>query len=98
MKMSQLADKILHDMVKDFIDTGNEFSSGETLLEKFPDEKKHIVFGAVGLLETDGFVTVCYGDDEPNTIGLNMIAVRNCDENSFIKKGYTLLKEVRSWF
>jgi len=97
MKMSQLADKILHDMVKDFIDTGNEFSSGTELLKQYPNEKEHIVFGAIALLESDGFVEVDYSDDAPQEMSLNMEAVRKCDEETFIKKGYALLKEIRSW-
>ncbi|MHB1153534.1 MAG: hypothetical protein ACYCWE_21075 [Eubacteriales bacterium] len=95
--MSQLADKILHDMVKDFVKTGNEFSSADFFIKQYPNEDKHIVYGAIRLLDNDGFVAVSYGDNEPDEIILNMNAIRKCDEDTFIKKGYILLKEIRSW-
>lgn len=97
MKTSKIADKIIKIMYRDFVETGNIFSCGDEIVSQFPDEPRHIVFSAIKMLGTDGFLNVSYADDEPNNIALNTSAIQQCDENTMLKKGYAFVKEIRSW-
>lgn len=98
MKIVKIADQIIKSMCREFVETGNEFSSGEAIACQFPDEPRHIIFAAVRMLNKDGLLSVSYADDEPNNIALNVSAVRQCEENTMLKKGYNFVKEIRSWF
>ena len=88
MKTIKIADKIICFMYRDFIENGNELSCAENLVSHFPNESPHLVHAAIRLLSSDGLLSVLYCDNEPGEIVLNVQAVRQCDENTMLKKGY----------
>lgn len=98
MKTSKIADKIVKAMYRDFVETGNESSTADTFVSMFSDEPAHIVYVAIRMLSADGFLSVSYSDNEPDNLFLNVSSIHECDENTALKKGYSFVKEIRSWF
>lgn len=97
MKTTKIANKIIAFMYRDFMETGNEFSCADKLVSLFPDEPPHLLYAAIRLLDSDGLLSVSYCDDEPSEIALNVQTIRQCDEETMLKKGYDFVKELRSW-
>ena len=97
MSVSHLADKLISALYKDFLETGKEVWSAQACVEMFPKQPVHIVHAAIRKLDHDGLLTVLYGDNAPVNVGLKAAAVENHDENTLIKKGYRVLKEIRDW-
>jgi hypothetical protein len=63
----------------------------------FPKQPVHIVHAAIRKLDHDGLLSVSYGDDKPDNLGLRAASIENHDENTLLKKGYRVLKEIRDW-
>lgn len=97
MKILKIADQIVSHMYKSFLETGTETTSAESLLLLFPDESRSSVFSAIRILAADKLLSVSYANNEPNDVAINVSAIRQCDENTILKKGYNFLKEIRSW-
>ena len=97
-KVSTIADKIIMSMYKDFLNTGNEFSSGEKIVQQFPDVPETVIYAAIHMLANDGLLTVLDAEGRPTEIGINVTALERCDKNTMLKKGYKFIKEIRSWF
>lgn len=94
MKITKIADKLISHLYKEFLETGETVYSASTCLPLFPKEKPHLIFTAIRLLSTDGYVSVQYGDDEPDTIALEILVIEHCEKNTLLQKGYTIFKEV----
>lgn len=94
MKITKIADKLISHLYKEFLETGETVYSASECLQLFPKEKSHFIFTAIQLLNTDGFVSVQYGDDEPDTLVINLLTVERCETNTLMKKGYVIFKEV----
>ena len=94
MKILKIADKLISHLYKEFLQTGETVYSATECLQIFPKEKPHSVFTAIRLLCTDGYVSVLYGDDEPDTLALEITAIERCESNILMKKGYVIFKEV----
>lgn len=97
MKPTKIADKIVVSMYRDFISSGNTLSNASYFLSQFPDEPESHVYTAIRILGADGLLSVSYADNQPDNIALCVQAIRQCDENTLIKKGYQFLKEIHSW-
>ena len=97
MKATKIADKIIKSMYREFLSTGNDSSSINTMIQKFPDVPEHILCMAVKMLGIDGLLSVRYADNKPDQFVLNVLAIQQCDENTILKKGYKFIKEIRSW-
>lgn len=52
MKPSKIADKIVVGLYKQFLETGQNFSSAEAVVERFPDEAPYLVHTAISMLMT----------------------------------------------
>ncbi|MDR2982736.1 MAG: hypothetical protein LBV12_10875 [Puniceicoccales bacterium] len=98
MKITSIADKIIVRMAKDFVDTGNEYTTLDALCTSFPKYPRHMIIAAINMLRGDQLLTALDSDDEPNDIALLVKAIRHVDENTLMRKGYAFAKEVRQWF
>ena len=96
MKMVSLAEQILKYMVKEFASANTDIFSFSDIKEKFPGYTDEYLTKAIYLLEYDGFVYVSPSDDVAYTSYLLPDGIRNCEENTLLKKGYGLLKEIKT--
>lgn len=97
MTITKIANKTIVKCVKDFYDSATEIFSAETVLSWFPDTPAHQVYAAIRMLGSEGLLNVSYADNEPYVFSLKLNAIRQCDEETWIKKGYDFVKEVKSW-
>lgn len=97
MKTSKIADKIIVGLYKQYLETGQRFSSAKSIIESFLDEPPHLIYTAISMLDSDELLSVLYADNEPSEIALNVLAIQQCDKNTLIKRGYTFMKELRDW-
>lgn len=97
MKPSKIADKIVVGLYKQFLETGQNFSSAEAVVERFPDEAPYLVHTAISMLNADGLLSVLYANNEPAEIALNVSAIQQCDSKTLLKRGYAFMKELRGW-
>lgn len=96
MKMVSLSEKILKYMVKEFTSNNICLFSFEKIKEQFPYYSDDYLSNAIYLLENDGFIQVRYGDDVAYISILLPDGIRNCEEKTLLKKGYSLLKEIKT--
>ena len=97
LKTSKLADKIISFLYREFVKTGEKYYGFDKILKHFEKIPTHLLQEGLLQLELDGLVSVLYGDNEPDTIFLKSDAIRQCDENTLLKKGYDFVKELREW-
>lgn len=97
MKMVKIADKIIVSMYRNFVETGDNYSYAGYFIAQFPNEPPHLIYAAIRMLDSEGLLTVSYGDDDPDNMALNVSAIQQCDENTILKKGYNFIKEIQGW-
>lgn len=98
MKITSIADKLMRFMARKVVDTGHDYFDLDSLAEEFPSIPRHQIILAIEMLRSDGMLSARYYDDEPSIIKLNVNSIRNKEEDTLVKKGYTFVKEVRQWF
>lgn len=98
MKIAKAKSIILKNMVRQFYETGKETYNFESIKSFLPEELDHIVKLALSALKSDGFVSILYAENIPYQIFLLSKAVISVDEDTLIKKGYNLVKEIKSFF
>ena len=96
MKLISLSEKILKFMVHEYADRGTQCFSFETMLKEFPGYDNVFLSNAIYLLQKDGFVSVTDGDDVAYVTNLLPEGIRNREEDTLLKKGYTILKEIKT--
>ena len=97
MKLSKLSNDLLRYMAKVYSDTHKRTFAFSTFKDLYPDLDDSFISDALYLLENDGFVSVFSADDVAYSTTLLPSAIRDVEEDTFIKKGYHVLKEIRSW-
>lgn len=98
MKTTRLADKVLVHLVKHYKATkGSAYTTFDIVTEHFTDIEEYQLADAVRLLSADGFLQIIGYDDKPGTIIINISALRQTEENTFIKKGYAVFREIMSF-
>ena len=97
MKLSELSNKLLRYMAKSYADTHKRCFGLSDFQALYPELDKEFISDALKLLENDGFISMFCADNYPCEIELLPLAIRNAEENTMLKKGYTVLKEIRSW-
>lgn len=95
IKIVTLSEKILKFIVTEYKETGKPNFSFDNIKNKF-NITDNMLINAISLLEEDGFLKIFYADNIPYTIILLPDGIRNCEENSWIKKGYSLIKEIKT--
>ena len=95
MKLQKMADIALKQMVKSYSSDAKPVFSIDYFLPLFPDETKEHISDALRLLEYDGFISVFGADGSAYTVSLCPSGIRNCEEDTMLKKGYHCFKEIR---
>lgn len=98
MKLSKLSNDLLRYMAKSYADDHNRTFSFSTFKSLYPDLDDSFISDALYLLKHDGFVSVFSADNVAYITTLLPSAIRDVEEDTLIKKGYTAIKEIRSWF
>lgn len=96
MKLQKLADSALKSMVKSYSETEKEIFSIDYFRQQFPEETDSHLSNALYVLQSDGFVKVTPADDIAYAVSLIPSGIRNCQEDTLLKKGYSLIKEIKS--
>ena len=97
MKLSELANKYLSFMVKEYSKTHDNLFDWDTLRSLFPNEEEEFICDSFRLLSKDGLVHNHWASDIVYTCELDVNAIRNAETNTTLKKTYSILKELRSW-
>jgi len=95
LKTIKLADKLLLHLVKELKASNRQVFDFDSIQSAFPDQHSDSLVQAISLLEDDGFVNVLYADNIPYIITLRPAAIRHIEENTLLKKGYTLAKQIK---
>ena len=96
MKLITLSEKILKFMVKEFASKDKDIFFFDEIKDKFPDCSDSCLNKAIYFLQYDHFVYISPADDVAFRIELSPEGIRSCEENTLIKKGYSLLKEIKT--
>lgn len=97
MKLSKLRDEILKFLLKSYSENDNRTFSFDILVEKFSDSSEGRINDACISLSKDGLIHVVWADNVASIIFLDVQAIIANDEETWIKKGYNIFKEIRSW-
>ena len=97
MKLTDLSSEYLKFMVKTYSDTHKNVFQFEQFKELHPNLDIPFMSDAIYLLEKDGFVAISSYDNVPYFVRLDVSAIRDTEENTLIKKGYAIAKEIKSW-
>lgn len=95
MKLQKMADIALKQMVESYSSGVKPVFPIEYFLPIFPGEMNEHISDALHLLEHDGFVSVFNADGIAYTVSLCPNGIRDCEEDTMIKKGYHCIKEIR---
>ena len=98
MKLSKLSNEPLRYMTKSYVDSHKRIFAFSLFKSLYHDLDELFISDALYLLEEDGFVSVFRADNVAYTTTLLPSPIRDAEEDTFIKKGYSVLKEIRSWF
>ncbi len=96
MKLITLSEQILKFIVSSYKETLDDYMDFDLIKAQFPNEQEPYLIKATALLANDGFLSVYDADNTIMYVVLLPEAIRNVEENTFLKKGYTILKEIRS--
>lgn len=102
VKTIKLSKIILKYMVQEYVSNGRDIFFFEDLKKIFlkdsSEQSINYLCKALYILEHDGFVSISPADDVAYRTVLLPNGIRHCEENTLIKKCYTLLKELRNLF
>lgn len=97
MKLTEISDYYLTWMVKSYSKDHNRLFGWEQIKAEFPDVDEDYICDAFSVLSKDGLVTIGWADNVVNLCELNVSAIRDAEEETKLKKLYTILKEIREW-
>lgn len=95
MKTVNLAKKILRHIVKEYKATQNTSFDFSVIKNKFSNHSDEELCNALRMLNTDGFVKIFWADNIAYTTTLLPDGIRNCEEDTWYAKGYSLVKEIK---
>lgn len=96
MKLQKIADKSLKAMVNSYHESERDRFDMDFFLLLFPDETQKHITDALMVLEHDGLVSVFDADTIAYMTTLLPFAIRDCEENTMLRKGYECIKEIKS--
>lgn len=96
-KLTSLANVLLKFFVMEYYETHKDMFPFEMLQSRFSKYDDDFICDALRLLDDDGFVHVFWAGDVAYTTTLDVSAVRSADEDTWYKRGYTFMKELRQW-
>ena len=96
MKLQKIANTALKSMVDNYSESGRDSFGFDYFQQLFPEESKGTISDAISVLKSDGFVSILYADNVAYITSLKPNGIRNCQEDTMLKKGYSLIKEIKS--
>ena len=97
MKFSKQRDQLLKKLVKHYSKTGVKDHDAESLMLLSPgltyDQLENLCIS----LHKDGLVHIDFADDVIYLLVLDVQALRQVNEQSWVQKGYKVAKEIREW-
>lgn len=97
MKLSHLSSEFLKYMAKTYSETHKKSFSFNSFKALHPELDDDFISDALYLLQHDGLAKVFPADNLAYNTVLLPNAVRDIEEDTLIRKGYILLKEIRSF-
>ncbi|TKI95065.1 lactate permease [Bacillus wiedmannii] len=97
MKMTKLSEKLLKYMVVEYKNHGTDMFSFETFKDLHPNETDDFISKALYRLRDEDLVSVYAADNVAYNTVLLPQGIAYCEENNFLKNGYKIVKEARSW-
>lgn len=98
MKLNNLKSEFLKYMAKSYAKDHNRVFMFERFKSLHPELDDDFISDALYALKADGFVTVFDADDVAYETTLLPNAICAVEEDTLVKKGYSFVKEIRSWF
>ena len=98
MKLIKLSNEYLKFMIKSYHDdhirsfTFDQFKSLHSELDD------NFISDALYKLRSDGLIFISSYDNVPLLVNLKVSAITNMEEDTLLKKGYNVIKEIKSWF
>ncbi len=96
MKLQKIADKALKAMVKAYHESERDRFDIDFFSSLFPEATEKHITDSLYVLEHDGFVSVFDADTIAYMTTLYPFAIRDCEEDTMLKKGYQCIKEIKS--
>lgn len=96
MKLSHLASENLKFMVESYSESHNKMFSFNAFKALHPELDNDFISDSLYLLQHDGLVKVFPADNVAYITELKPNAIREIEDDTLLKKGYVLLKEIRS--
>lgn len=96
LKLLALSEKILKFLVIRYKETGKELTSFDVIQEEFTDIKEDLLTKALYSLKNDGLITAFGADNGIYTVTILPQAIIEIEEDTLLRKGYTIIKEIRS--
>ncbi|ARA98589.1 MULTISPECIES: lactate permease [Anoxybacillaceae] len=96
MKLIKLSEQLLKQMVVEYKKNDRELFDLDFFKQLHPNETENSLSKALYLLEEEGFVSILPADNVAYITALNPRGIANVEENTLLKKGYTLIKEIKS--
>lgn len=96
MKVTNLASEFLKFMVENYHDNFRKAFSFDQFKALHPDLNDSLISDALALLAKDGFVRVSSYNNIAAIVYLDVVAVQSVEEDTLLRKGYILVKELLS--
>lgn len=96
MLIKKLSSKLLKYMVQEFHNTGKDCFDFKTISNEFNDIDISTLKMAIRTLSEDRFIFTKYYDNLPAIIYLKPASIKCVEDDTLIKKGYDLIKEIKS--
>ena len=97
MKLSHLSSEFLKYMVESYSETHKCTFSFKLFKDLHPEQDDDFISDALYLLQHDGLVKVFSADNVAYMTTLLPNAIRDVEDDTLLKKGYILLKEIRAF-
>ena len=97
MKIKDLSGQLLKYMVSCYHENGKDCFNYHEFAKIFSNAKDHELKASLYILENDNFISIDNFNNLPQLIFLKVKAIIEIEENTLLKKGYTLAKEIKSF-
>ncbi len=97
MKLNNLKSEFLKYMVKSYAKNHVRIFTFESFKSLYPELDDDFISDALFALDEDGFVHVFNADDVAYEATLLPNAICSVEEDTLLRKGYSFIKEIRSW-
>lgn len=98
MRLNKISSQLLKYMVECFHTDGKDCFNYDDFVKTFPNVKDRELKAALYNLEHDDLVSIKSYSNQPALTLLKVNAIKQIEEDTLVKKGYDLAKEIKSFF